>query len=449
MADSLNTPKKVCLVSLGCPKNLVDSEFMLGSLKQEGFTFTTHPEEAQVLVVNTCSFIQESKAESIDRLLEMAELKKTGQCEVLVSTGCLSQRYGSALAKEMPEVDLILGTGEFDRLPQLLREKGVVAPQVSTRQILPDPDRPRILATPSHYSYVKVSEGCSHNCSFCIIPKIRGGLTSRPMDSIVTEVRTLMDQGVVEFNLIAQDLNEYGRDLHDGTSLVKLIQALDQIDGEFWLRPLYMYPLLFNEDLITALKDSRHWARYIDIPLQHIDDRILKSMGRGSSSRYIRDLLAKLRTAVPDLTLRTTFIVGYPGETEEQFQRLYDFVAETEFDRLGVFEYSHEEETEAFSLPDLIGEEDKKERKDRLMDLQRSISLKKNQSRVGEEVRVLVEGTSEENDWVLYGRLPSQAPEIDGVTYLSEGTAQPGDILSAKILEAHPYDLVASPSSIR
>jgi ribosomal protein S12 methylthiotransferase len=436
--------KKVCLVSLGCPKNLVDAELMLGSLKQEGFELTTSPEEAQVLVVNTCSFIKESKEESIDRLLEMAEYKKTGQCQVLVSTGCLSQRYGTVLGKEMPEIDLILGTGEFDRLPQLLREKGVVPPQVSSRQILPDPDRPRILATPSHYSYVKVSEGCSHHCSFCIIPKIRGGLKSRPLDSVLREVRSLVQQGVKEFNLIAQDLNEYGRDLKDGTSLVRLIRELDCIDGEFWLRPLYMYPLLFNDELIEALAASPHWTRYIDIPLQHIDDQILRSMRRGSSSRYIRDLLEKLRKAVPDIAIRTTFIVGYPGETEEQFRQLHEFVGEAHFDHVGVFSYSQEEDTEAFSFPDPIDEKLQEERRGRLMELQKSISWKKNQARVGTKVKILVEGTSEENEWVRYGRLASQAPEIDGVTYLSEGSSRPGEFISVKITEAHDYDLVAS-----
>lgn len=437
---------KVCLVSLGCPKNLVDSELMLGSLRQEGYELTTQPEEAEVLVVNTCSFIRESKVESIDRLLEMAEFKKSGKCKVLVSTGCLSQRYGEALAREMPEVDLILGTGEFDRLPRLLRESHCPAPQVSSRQILPDPGRPRILATPGHYSYVKVSEGCSHACSFCIIPKIRGGLVSRSQDSILQEVRSLAAQGVKEFNLIAQDLNEYGRDLRDGTSLARLVRALDRVEGDFWFRPLYMYPLLFGDELIEALAGSAHWARYIDIPLQHIDDAILKSMRRGSSSGYIRDLIKKLRLSVPALTIRTTFIVGYPGETEEQFARLQDFVGEGHFDHVGVFSYSPEENTEAYGLPSPVPEEIREERRARLMERQKEVSLGKNRDRLGKEFRLLVEGLSEESPWVLQGRLASQAPEIDGVTYLSECRAQPGEFLKVRILEAHPYDLVAVPA---
>ena len=452
MAASKFTPKKVCMVSLGCPKNLVDSEMMLGFLKRDGFELTVQPEEAEVLVVNTCSFIEDSKVESIDRLLEMAEYKKNGKCKLLVSTGCLSQRYGNALAQDMPEVDVILGTGEFDRLPKLLTEKlsldhegpETSSLQVSARQILPDPDLPRILATPKHYSYLKISEGCSHRCSFCIIPKIRGDLKSRPMDSILRETQGLVAQGVKEFNLIAQDLNEYGRDRRDGSGLSQLLQSLDQVPGDFWYRPLYMYPLLFNDGLISVLKDSAHWTRYLDMPLQHVSDRILKSMRRGSSSRYIRQLLEKLKKRISDLTLRTTFIVGYPGETEADFKELCNFVQEYEFDRVGVFAFSPEENTEAFDLPDSIPDEIKIERRDTLMALQQEVSRRKNEALIGKEVKVLVEGPSVENAWVLQGRQASQAPEIDGVTYLSEGIARPGEFISAKIQEAHDYDLVAS-----
>ncbi len=447
---------KVCLMSLGCPKNLVDAEMMLGFLKKDGFELTVQPEEAEVLVVNTCSFIEASKVESIDKILEMAEYKKSGRCKILVATGCLSQRYASALAQEMPEVDLFVGTGEFDRLPELLREKWKEATtrhradtrvrpyEISSRQILPDPDLPRILATPAHYSYLKVSEGCSHKCSFCIIPKIRGGLKSRPMESIVTEVKDLAGRGVKEFNLIAQDLNEYGRERRDGTSLARLWTRLDQIPGDFWLRPLYMYPLLFNDELISVLKDSQHFARYIDMPLQHINERVMLSMRRGSPGRYVRKLLDKLKSEIPDLTLRTTFIVGYPAETDAEFQELYDFVREYEFDRVGIFTYSQEENTEAAGISDQLPEWVKSERRDRLMSLQKKISLKKNRSLVGKTLQALVEGPSEEDPRVLEARLSSQAPEIDGVTYLSAVMARPGQFISAKITEAHSYDLVAS-----
>lgn len=428
---------------------------MLGSLKQAGFELTLEPEQAEVLVVNTCSFIEGSKSESIDKLLELAEYKKNGKCQLLVSTGCLSQRYGEVLAQEMPEVDIILGTGEFDRLPTLLKEKlnlknasrqSVPELQVSSRQILPDPDQPRILATPKHYAYVKLSEGCSHQCSFCIIPKIRGGLKSRAMDSVLQEIRALLDQGVKEMNFIAQDLNEYGRDLKNGTTLTKLLQEVENIPGDFWYRPLYMYPLLFNEELIETLALSKHWTRYIDMPLQHINDRILNSMRRGSSGKFIRNLLGKLRGQIPDITIRTTFIVGYPGETEAEFQELYDFIREFEFDRLGVFAYSQEENTEAATLPGQVAEEVKEQRLAQLMELQREISRRKQKSLVGKSLPVLVEGFSEENDWVLVGRLSSQAPDIDGITYLSETDGKIGEFLDVTIQSSEDYDLVATPS---
>jgi ribosomal protein S12 methylthiotransferase len=444
--------KKVCLISLGCPKNLVDAELMLGFLKRDGFDLTVKPEEAEVLVVNTCSFIEGSKKESIDALLEAAEYKKTGKCKLLVATGCLSQRYGDAVAQEMPEVDLLLGTGEFDRLSGLLKDRlGTPFPPkgervfVSARQILPDPDLPRILATPSHYSYLKVSEGCSHKCSFCIIPKIRGALKSRSMDSLVSEVETLVARGVKEFNLIAQDLNEYGRDLRDDSSLTELLSRLDKIPGDFWLRPLYMYPLLFSDRLMEVLSEGEHIVPYVDMPLQHINERVMLSMRRGSPGRYVRQLLEKLKKHRPDLAIRTTFIVGFPGETESEFQELYDFVREYEFDRVGVFRYSDEENTDAHLLSAKISEEIKTERWDRLMGLQRKISRKKNQALVGKTCRLLVEGPSEESEMVLQARLSTQAPEIDGVTYLSEVNARPGEFISARITEAHDYDLVASP----
>ncbi len=449
---------KVCMVSLGCPKNLVDSELMLGSLSHEGFQWTLNPEEAEVLIVNTCSFIEGSKSESIDKLFEMAEYKKSGNCKVLVSTGCLSQRYGAAMKQDMPEVDLVVGTGEFDRLGSLLKDRFPeaegLAPrtQVSDeplfgtfRHILPDPDRPRILATPAHWAYLKVSEGCSHRCSFCIIPKIRGTLQSRPMDSIVREVEGLVASGVKEFNLIAQDLNEYGRDLAEGGTLAELLRRLDRVPGDFWLRPLYMYPLLFNDELIGVLRDAQHVVKYIDMPLQHISESVMRSMRRGSPGRYVRQLLGKLQKEIPEIVLRTTFIVGYPGETEADFQELYDFLQEVRFDRVGVFAYSQEENTEAATLPGQLPASLKEERRERLLELQQKISREKNEALVGKTFKVLVEGPSEESDWVLTGRYAGQAPEIDGITYLSELEAAPGEFVSAKIVEAHDYDLVAEP----
>ena len=456
--------KKVCLISLGCPKNLVDAELMLGGLKADGFTFTTRPEEAEVIVVNTCGFVEDSKRESIGKLFDASRYKEEGRCQVVVATGCLSQRYGREMAQEMPEVDLFVGLGEFDRLGPMLKAKlGGSAERVQVgerllpeeiaklklsdfspaRQLLPDPDLPRILATPRHYSYLKIAEGCSHRCSFCVIPHIRGDLKSRPMDSIVREVRELVATGVKEFNLIAQDLNEYGKDLRDGSSLAELIGRLDAIPGDFWLRPLYMYPLEFGDRLIGALSQAEHVVRYVDMPLQHINERILRSMKRGSPGRYVRQVLDKLKKAMPDLALRSTFIVGYPGETDAEFEELYAFLREQEFDRVGVFAYSQEEDTAAATLPDQLPEELKQERLARLMELQRDISLKKHRALVGKRLKALCEGPSEESDLVFEGRLYSQAPEIDGVTYLSGDSARPGEFLEVEIVEAHDYDLVA------
>ena len=383
----MNAPldKKVCLISLGCPKNLVDAELMLGGLKQDGFSFTPHPEQAEVIVVNTCGFVADSKKESIEQIFEAARHKKTGRCEVLVASGCLTQRYSAELAKEMPEVDLFVGLSEFDKLAAMLREKfsrpkhfrrvrvgerllpeEAVAKRLSDfspiRQILPDPDLPRVLATPKHFSYLKISEGCSHRCSFCIIPQIRGDLKSRPIDSIVREVRELVGQGVKEFNLIAQDLNEYGKDLRDETDLAGLLTRLDAIEGDFWLRPLYMYPLEFGDRLIEVLRSAKHLVPYVDMPLQHISERVLRSMKRGSPGRYVRQVLEKLKAAIPGIALRSTFIVGYPGETEAEFEELFQFVKATEFDRVGVFQYSREEGTSAAELPDQLAEGVKQER---------------------------------------------------------------------------------------
>ncbi len=452
-----NTSPKICLISLGCPKNLVDAEMMLGFLKKDGFEFTTNPAEGDVIVVNTCSFVEDSKKESIQQILEMARYKEEGNCKVLVATGCLSQRYSEQLSKEMPEVDLFVGTGEFDKLSELL--KGDKRIQVTRRQILPDPDLPRIQATPKHYTYLKISEGCSHRCSFCIIPHIRGDLISRPIDSIVREVQQGVERGIKEFNLIAQDLNEYGKDLRNDTHLTKLLTALNHIPGDFWLRPLYMYPLEFTDRLIGTLRDSEHLVKYVDMPLQHINDRVMRSMKRGSPSRYVRQVLDKLKTAMPQITIRSTFIVGYPGETQEEFQELYDFVKDYEFDRVGVFQYSIEEGTSAALLEDQLPSEIKKERYHQLMSLQQKISLKKNQALVGKILRVLCENPVpspfpspargeggremeiKSSKW-NQARLSTQAPEIDGVTYL-EGSAVTGEFVEVKITKAQEYDLVA------
>lgn len=434
---------KVCLVSLGCAKNLVDSEMMLGFLKKDGFGFSTNPAESEIIVVNTCGFLEASRKESIEQILEMARYKEEGRCKVLVASGCLTQKHGEELSKEMPEVDLFIGTGEFDRLAGFLREKFGGRVHVSPRQILPDPDLPRVLSTPKHYSYLKISEGCSHICSFCTIPSIRGRLKSRTLDSVVREVAGFVAEGVKEFNLIAQDLNEFGRDLKDGTNLAKLIETLDEVPGDFWLRPLYMYPLEFNDRLIDAIAGAGHVVKYVDMPLQHINERILLSMKRGSPGRYVRQVLGKLKTKIPDITLRTTFIVGYPGETADEFQELCDFVSETEFDRVGVFKFSVEEGTSSATLPDQISQEIKDERYERLMALQMKISRKKNKALVGHTFRALCEGPMPGKPGFFNARLASQAPEIDGITVLAGKNLKAGDFVDAKILKSADYDLIA------
>ncbi len=463
--EAASKNKKICLVSLGCPKNLVDAEMMLGFLQKDGFSFSTNPAESEVIVVNTCGFVEDSKKESIDQLLQMAEYKETGNCKVLVATGCLSQRYSETLSHDLPEVDAFVGLGEFDRLSSILREqfahsekrvyvnenferdplKKNLSDFTTHRQILPDPDLPRILATPRHYTYVKVSEGCSHRCSFCIIPHIRGDLKSRSIASIAREVQSLSEQGVKEFNLIAQDLNEFGKDLRDGSNLTELFTALEKVPGDFWVRPLYMYPLEFSDSLIQIMRDSKHLVKYADMPLQHINDRVMRSMKRGSPSRYVRQVLEKLKTAMPEIAIRTTFIVGYPGETDAEFQELYDFVKDTEFNHVGVFQYSQEEGTSAALLPDQLADEVKQERFDRLMSLQQKISLKKNQALVGKTLEVLCEKPADDKPGHLQGRLSIQAPDIDGLTYLKIAHQIPasGDFVQAKIIEAQEYDLIA------
>ena len=440
--------RRVCLVSLGCPKNLVDAEMMLGFLKKDGFELTTDPAVSEVIVVNTCGFVEDSKRESIGQILEMARYKEEGNCRVLVASGCLTQRYSQELHKDMPEVDLFVGTGEFDKLAGYLKEKfgggEATSPvHVSARQILPDPDLPRIQATPKHYTYTKISEGCSHICSFCIIPAIRGRLKSRPMTSIVREIREGVDRGVREFNLIAQDLNEYGRDLKDGTNLAALLEALNSVEGDFWLRPLYMYPLEFNDRLIEVLRDSEHIVKYVDMPLQHIGEKVLLSMKRGSPSRYVRQVLAKLKSKIPGIAIRTTFIVGYPGETEDEFQELCDFVGEYEFDRVGVFKFSIEEGTAAAVLQNQLDHEIKDARFERLMAIQQKISRKKNKGLVGKTVRVLCESPVPDGEGLYKARLSTQAPEIDGMTFLAGKDLTPGTFVDAKILKATDYDLIA------
>ncbi len=434
--------EKICLVSLGCPKNLVDSEVILGLLSKSGFVITTEPSLADIIIVNTCSFIQDATKEAIETILKLIYYKREGRCKILVVSGCLPQRYGRLLESQFPEVDLFVGTGSFHKIPELLTRKRNQKTFLSKPSFLYNDRTPRILSTPSFTAYLKIAEGCSRRCTFCTVPSIRGPYRSRRPKSILEEAQRLAEQGVKELILIAQDTTAYGEDLKGETDLEKLLRALVKVDGLRWIRILYCYPRLryFPDTLLELFREEEKICPYIDIPIQHIDDYILRRMGRGVKSREIRSLLEKIRNFLPDGSLRSTMIVGFPGEKESHFKMLIDFVSEIEFDYLGAFKYSREEGTSASRLSEQVSEEEKEERLRILMELQKKISHKKYSKFVGSRVEVLVEGPCHERG-TLRGRLKSQAPEIDGCVFL-KGEAKPGDWVEAKILQALPYDLV-------
>jgi len=434
--------ERVCLISLGCPKNLVDSEVILGLLSKEGYSITTQPERAEILIVNTCSFIQEATQEAIETILQLIPYKKEGRCRLLVVSGCLPQRYGKVLEKELPEVDLFVGTGAFHRIPQILKKGRWKKSYLSGTTFLYNDRTPRILSTPSPTAYLKIAEGCSRSCTFCTVPKIRGPYRSRRLPSILREAERLASQGVQELILIAQDTTAYGEDRGGEVSLQKLLKELVRIDGLRWIRILYGYPqhANFPNELLELIAKEHKMCSYLDLPIQHIDDGILKRMGRRTKSQEIRNLLKRIRAFIPHITLRTSFIVGFPGEKDSQFESLMEFVKETQFDHLGVFKYSREEGTPASRLPDQVPEKLKEERFKALMEVQREISHEKYRKRIGQRVRVLVEGEGLQIG-TLRGRLESQAPDIDGVVFL-KGRAKPGDWVEAQILEALPYDLI-------
>src|SRR5262245_28505662 len=438
---------KVGMISLGCPKNLVDSEVMLGLAQQTGHQLTRDAADADVLIVNTCAFIDKAKQESIDTILEMAELKKTGKCRRLIVTGCMAERYRDELREQIPEIDAVLGTGEVPQIVEvlgsgirdqgsralvpLLRSNGEPVSLTSpTRSPIPDPrslptyiydaDTPRLLATPRHYAYIKIAEGCDYKCSFCIIPTLRGHYRSRPSDSIVREARALAARGVKELLLISQDTSFYGNDRGERGALARLLRELNTIDGLEWIRMLYLYPTTIGEDVLDAIAESERVCKYIDLPLQHASDDVLKRMKRPGTRASYERLLNRIRTRIPDVALRTTFIVGFPGETAEDFAELHDFVETVGFDHVGVFAYSHEEGTSAHALPDNVPARVKKQRQTALMSLQKKIVKKAQQLRAGQHVRLVVDGPSAEHELVLRGRLEGQAPDIDPVVYLTD-----------------------------
>jgi ribosomal protein S12 methylthiotransferase len=448
--------RKVGFVSLGCPKNLLDSEVMLGHLTAAGYELVERAEDAEVLVVNTCGFIDAAKQESIDTILEMAVHKETGNCRRLVVTGCLAQRYAENIAREIPEVDVVFGLDQLGTIVDacegdVRRVESLTAD--GSAAYLYDHLAPRVLSTPSHFAYVKISEGCDYPCTFCIIPKIRGAYRSRQPESILAEAESLAARGVKELLLIAQDTTRYGAELGMKRGLASLLRQLARVEGIEWVRFLYAYPTTVDDSVLEALAEEPVLCRYVDIPLQHASDPVLKAMKRPGTGASNRALLRRIRDAVPGVAIRSSFIVGFPGETDDDFRNLLDFCAETELDHVGVFTYSNEEGTEAFVDREEIPKRTKERRRDRLMRLQRAISLEKNRSRVGSRLEVLVEGLSDETDLLLKGRAEHQAPGIDGVVLINDGEASAGTFAEVEVTEAHPYDLVGrivgGPSVVR
>jgi ribosomal protein S12 methylthiotransferase len=469
---------KIGFVSLGCPKNLVDSEVMLGIAEQAGHEITPDASDADVLVVNTCAFIDRAKQESIDTILEMAALKGQREGRKLVVTGCLAERYREELRKEIPEIDGILGTGEVEGLNAIIQGGSAASSAtpmtfyrrdpLPTADLRPatvetpvfgldlptyiyDADTPRKRVTPGHYAYVKIAEGCDYKCAFCVIPKMRGHYRSRSIDSIVREANTLAGQGVKELLLISQDSTFYGIDRGERGALPKLLRQLNAVDGIEWIRLLYLYPTTITSDVIDAIAELDKVCKYIDLPLQHAADAVLKRMKRpGNRRSYVR-LLDNIRARIPNVALRTTFIVGFPGETTLDFAQLEEFVDEIGFDHLGVFTYSHEEDTSAFELKDDVPAAVKKRRQERLMARQKKIVAARQKRRVGDRTRIVVDGASPEHALVLTGRLSGQAPEIDPVVYLTEidpSSVQPGEFVDVEIVGAKDYDLIARPISL-
>ena len=433
---------RVYLSSLGCAKNLVDSEVMLGSLLKEGYGLSLTPKEADIIIVNTCSFIGPAKKESIDTVLEMAEYKVHGACQLLVVAGCLAQRYHNELLKKMPEVDMFVGTGEFQKIIPLVeskvRERRLSKPEFTYTELTP-----RINTQPKHRAYIKVAEGCSTGCAFCIIPRLRGGAKSRPISDVVKEAENFIDQGVKELLIVAQNLTEYGYDRDKTFWLATLVRELDKLDCR-WIRLHYCYPDHFSEELIRVIADSDKICHYLDIPFQHINDQILFQMNRrGTSKKQILSLLARLRREIPDISIRSTFITGFPGETEEQFQELITFLQEARLDHVGVFPYSNEENTLAERLGWHIPEETRVERAEELMKIQQEISRENLQRYIGKQLSVLAEEVEEKNGSKIYiGRSQYQAPEVDGSIIIDEGDAKVGDFVEVRIEHALDYDLI-------
>lgn len=437
---------KILFVSLGCDKNLVDSEMMLGMLGQEGFSFTDNEKEADIIVINTCCFIHDAKEESVNTILELAELKKNGVLKVLVVAGCLAQRYKEEIREEIPEVDVIIGTTAIDSIVTAVKE--VLAGEETGIKHVEDINKKpvygtkRMVTTGGHYAYLKIAEGCDKKCTYCIIPKLRGSFRSVPMEALVKEAEELVEAGVKELILVAQETTVYGQDLYGKKSLPELLDRLNQISGLYWIRILYCYPEEVTEDLIDAIKRNEKVCHYLDMPIQHGSDRILKRMGRRTCGNDLRKIIGRLREEIPDICLRTTLITGFPGESEEEHNELMEFVDEMEFDRLGVFTYSPEEDTPAAIMPDQIPEEVKEERKACLMELQQEIAYEKAAEMEGKELLVMIEGkVADENAYVA--RSYKDAPNVDGYVFVNtDNNLMTGDFVKVRITGSYEYDLI-------
>lgn len=435
---------KILFISLGCDKNLVDTEVMLGLLASRGYEMTDDETQADIIVINTCCFIHDAKEESIQNILEMAEYKKTGQVEALIVTGCLAERYRQEIIDEIPEVDEVLGTTAYDQILDAVDAalEGRHSVILSDPDALPLPDTKRLVTTGGHFAYLKIAEGCDKHCTYCIIPKIRGNFRSVPMERLLKEAEELAEQGVKELILVAQETTLYGKDLYGEKALHKLVKELCKISGIRWIRILYCYPEEITDELIQVMKEEPKVCHYLDLPIQHANDTILKRMGRRTSKQELIDIVGRLRREIPDICLRTTLITGFPGETEEQHEELMDFVDEMEFDRLGVFTYSAEEDTPAASMPDQIDEEVKEERQAELMELQQDIAFDNAQDMVGREVLVMIEGkVADENAYV--GRTYRDAPNVDGLIFINtDEELLSGDFARVKVTGAVDYDLI-------
>jgi ribosomal protein S12 methylthiotransferase len=444
--------KKVGFISLGCPKNLVDSEVMMGHLKQQGYEITSDAADADTVVVNTCGFIDSAKKESIDTILEAAQLKTNGRAQRLVVAGCLVERYRDELKASIPEVDAFIGTSQINDI------LAVCDPQTNTRSLpvvplgsqsatyLYDDSTPRVLATPSHYAFVKIAEGCDRPCAFCFIPQMRGHFRSRRFGSIIAEAHQLAEEGVKELILVAQDSSRYGEDLGKQDALPRLLRELAHVDGIEWVRVMYTYPTHISNGFLDVLAEEPKAVKYLDMPLQHASQNVLKLMKRGGNRQSLERLIERVRQRVPGIAVRTTFISGFPGETEADFEELLSFIKNVEFDRVGVFTYSDEEGTPAFDLPDKVPPRTAARRRTSLMKEQAKISRRKNKARVGEVVQVLFEGESKESELLWQGRMETQAPDIDGCVLINDvpDSVIPaaGEIVNVEITEAHEYDLI-------